>query len=603
MTSLGDVSSGMERGMARRMTSWITAACILTLASARTALASDFSHLCQTSDGAFVMENGELLETQAHRMSSAEALPYTVLSETVEAEETGYCVSWAKVADGRIFDFQYRRSLQRITFTFGGARRESEVRCTLEADGLPANLDCDRRVITQRRGAASETPPGASLWEHNGSTVALVAEGNQRRFIYQTPREGLVANGVRTGTLLFEGQLDGSSYRGRAWIFTKRCGELSYAVNGQIEREGTRVVLVGRAPRVNAECKLIGRIDDRLVFDLSRSSASVVAHPPSEGKAPAVAPVAVAQISAPAPIRDLTAQFGGGCEPVDIVAWGHPALTAIRARKQARLKWAMLCRSRTLPVFGIDFDYDPQGSTRDFFLRLYDDVLRLSGGTGIAFVSIKDKLIIDVTRASKDGLAVDFRQVPDMQEFLPPQDAAAVRPAGVTTGPRTQADEQEERLFLARTSFSAPMGWTVRANSDQGSIGLIRPDGKAEIMVMLWPKARALPSVGLKQLKQVVVAGAPAVRFQQKIDGGVAEHIVFEESYANGSRILVSYRALGEPIEAGAQIFNLFLLDLKLNDSPPGGWTSAEQPITPKANTPKTDPFDGLDMSAFEKTR
>jgi hypothetical protein len=319
--------------------------------------------------------------------------------------------------------------------------------------------------------------------------------------------------------------------------------------------------------------------------------------------APAVAAPAAPQIPALAsPMRDLAAQFGDGCEAVDLTAWNHPALAAIRTRKQARLEWAMLCRNRTLPVFGIDFDYDPQGSTRDFFLPLYDDVLRLSGGAGFAFVSIKDKLIIDVTRAGKDGLSVDFRQAPDLPAPSPQRSGAAnlpPRPAAATKGPRPQADDQGEvRLFLARSSFSAPMDWTVRANPDQASIGFVRPDGKAEIKVLLWPAARPLPSVGVERQEHVVVAGAPAVRYRQRIVGGMAEHIVFEDGYADGSRIAVSYRALGEPIEVGAPIFDLFLLDLKLDDSPPGGWTPAGPPITPQA-----DPFAGLDVSAFEKTR
>ena len=140
------------------------------------------------------------------------------------------------------------------------------------------------------------------------------------------------------------------------------------------------------------------------------------------------------------------------------------------------------------------------------------------------------------------------------------------------------------------------MDWKVRANPDQNSIGFVRPDGKAEIKILLWPKSRPLPSVGVERLEHVVVAGAPAVRYRQRIVGGMAEHIVFEEGYADGSRISVCI-GLWRSDPGGAAIFDLFLLDLKLNDSPPGGWTPAGPPITPQA-----DPFAGLDVSAFEKT-
>lgn len=256
----------MARGIASAV--GVMVGCALAALSAGLAPASDYSHLCESADGAFVIEDGALFEATAQRAGTAAALPFIVLSEMVEASETGYCVSWAKAAAGQTFGFEYRRSVQRIAFDVGGERREAEMRCTLEADGLPAAFDCDRRVITQRQGMADEMPTAASFWQHNGSTLALVVEGEGRRFVYTAPREGLEANGVRPGTLLFDGRSDGRRYEGRARIFTRRCGELSYAVSGPIERGGAKVVLRGKVPRLDGACGLAGWTDDRLVFEL-----------------------------------------------------------------------------------------------------------------------------------------------------------------------------------------------------------------------------------------------------------------------------------------------------------------------------------------------
>jgi hypothetical protein len=256
------------RGPAGSIARWIGATLALVVLSPAAATASDYSDQCQTADGSFVIEDKELFEASVHRAGSASALAYTVLSETVEAEETGYCVSWAKAAAGQTFGFEYRRFVQRIAFESGGTQRTLDMRCELDSDGLPASLECDRKVITRRSGVVAKTPVAASLWRHNGSTLALAVDGEQRRFLYTEPRAGLAANGVRPGTMLFDGQTDGRRYQGRARIFTKSCGELSYAVSGPVEQGGARVVLAGKAPRLDEACSLTGWADDRLVFDL-----------------------------------------------------------------------------------------------------------------------------------------------------------------------------------------------------------------------------------------------------------------------------------------------------------------------------------------------
>lgn len=114
-------------------------------------------------------------------------------------------------------------------------------------------------------GSAS---PTRTLWLHNGSTVYLVVNGSRRQFFYLRPRPGMLAAGVSEGTLLFDGVSSGSSYQGSAFLFDKQCGSVSYAVNGPILDGGRRVVVGGRAPRLNGSCATHGYFNDALEFTL-----------------------------------------------------------------------------------------------------------------------------------------------------------------------------------------------------------------------------------------------------------------------------------------------------------------------------------------------
>src|SRR5262249_1883706 len=51
-----------------------------------------------------------------------------------------------------------------------------------------------------------------SLWDHNGSVMYLVANGAQRKFFYEQPRDGLRNAGVHEGTLLVEGRKQADQY-------------------------------------------------------------------------------------------------------------------------------------------------------------------------------------------------------------------------------------------------------------------------------------------------------------------------------------------------------------------------------------------------------
>src|SRR5262249_23634963 len=112
-----------------------------------------------------------------------------------------------------------------------------------------------------------------SLWDHNGSILYLVASGQKREFFYQEPREGMLQAGARQGSLLFSGVSKGNQYSGTAFIYKPQCGTFPYRVSGRILDNYRRVVLHGQAPRVSANCKIIGHFTDTLEFVYISSSS------------------------------------------------------------------------------------------------------------------------------------------------------------------------------------------------------------------------------------------------------------------------------------------------------------------------------------------
>ncbi len=111
-------------------------------------------------------------------------------------------------------------------------------------------------------------PSVSRQWNHNGSTMKLVADGSNRRFFYDSPRAGIRAEGVTPGTLLFEGQRIGDTYSGTAYIFSRVCGRIAYQVSGEVSGDQRSVTMFGQAPRPSSNCQIVGYREDTLVFEL-----------------------------------------------------------------------------------------------------------------------------------------------------------------------------------------------------------------------------------------------------------------------------------------------------------------------------------------------
>jgi hypothetical protein len=111
-----------------------------------------------------------------------------------------------------------------------------------------------------------DTLPAGSIWDHNGSTMILVAEGSNRVFVYAQPRAALLDEGVASGTVLFTGRRDGRSYNGVAYRFSAGCGPIGYDVSGTVSADQLRVDLYGDAPRRDGSCRIASTRPDHLVF-------------------------------------------------------------------------------------------------------------------------------------------------------------------------------------------------------------------------------------------------------------------------------------------------------------------------------------------------
>jgi hypothetical protein len=100
----------------------------------------------------------------------------------------------------------------------------------------------------------------------------------------------------------------------------------------------------------------------------------------------------------------------GGCTSPELAGWRHPLRDALSARAGARLEWVSLCRNGVYPVLGVDFAFDPQGATRDYFGPLYHALSTAAGRRPLALVSTRDAVVVTIAPLADGG--IDFDIVP-----------------------------------------------------------------------------------------------------------------------------------------------------------------------------------------------
>jgi hypothetical protein len=106
----------------------------------------------------------------------------------------------------------------------------------------------------------------ASLWDYNGSTFLLVGDDAAREFTYDTVKAGLP---VSKGATFFKGTASGNHYSGTAYVFAPRCGAMGFSVTGAVNVDGSIIVLSGKAPRRDNNCKVIDYADTEMQFSFT----------------------------------------------------------------------------------------------------------------------------------------------------------------------------------------------------------------------------------------------------------------------------------------------------------------------------------------------
>ncbi len=118
-----------------------------------------------------------------------------------------------------------------------------------------------------------------SSWEHNGSIVDLISEGTKRVFVYNSPSERMISAGASRGSRIFDGKRIGNTYEGSAYLYSSKCGAISYYVKGAVSDDQRSVNISGKAPVRDAECRVVSHRNDRLVFTFTGSSNSSAGNP------------------------------------------------------------------------------------------------------------------------------------------------------------------------------------------------------------------------------------------------------------------------------------------------------------------------------------
>ncbi|MEB3292479.1 MAG: hypothetical protein VKJ24_04910 [Synechococcales bacterium] len=109
------------------------------------------------------------------------------------------------------------------------------------------------------------------------------------------------------------------------------------------------------------------------------------------------------------PNTKLFPKLSRGCDRVDLATWQHPT-KAVMIERGVEIRAVQLCDDRTYPVFYVNFKYDPQGQTQDYFLPLYAAMKSANGNYPFAFVSLSDQTIIYVTFGAEGEIQREFER-------------------------------------------------------------------------------------------------------------------------------------------------------------------------------------------------
>lgn len=233
---------------------------------------------CSTADGRhsidFAFGSGDLVEAE-----TATETKFEQLSKTLLESKRSTCQSTSSSDEFEVVEERYMLRIRQLV-RVPGRQSDLYLYCEKYWDNSVAGA-CDsgsndivkqhsiivpsyKQMAEQSDDAGTTT----SVWNHNGSLMYLVAEGRQRKFIYRRPKLAMLDAGAKQDTVLFNGEAIGDTFSGTAYIFNRKCGAFSYSVSGSILDSGRRVLMRGKAPKVNNNCKVSGSMNDELEFTL-----------------------------------------------------------------------------------------------------------------------------------------------------------------------------------------------------------------------------------------------------------------------------------------------------------------------------------------------
>jgi hypothetical protein len=153
------------------------------------------------------------------------------------------------------------------------------------------------------------------------------------------------------------------------------------------------------------------------------SSSPTESIPPTEVETAQVKKSEVARVSnSPQPSRSKLPSIAESklnrqtmlkdCQDVDLANWEHPT-KKVMIERGVEIVGVQLCDNQTFPVFFVNFKYDPQGQTKDYFFPLYAAMSKANGDHSFAFVSLRDDKIISVGFERSTGeIITNFYDLP-----------------------------------------------------------------------------------------------------------------------------------------------------------------------------------------------
>lgn len=148
--------------------------------------------------------------------------------------------------------------------------------------------------------------------------------------------------------------------------------------------------------------------------ELSNSFSTIVAAPPTQSpaiqstKTPSPQKLSLQEVALPyMPHTKLFPILSKGCERLDLSTWEHPTKD-VMIQRGVEIIAVQLCSDRTYPIFYVNFPYDPQGQTKDYFYPLYAAMKSANGNWPFAFVSMKDQTIIQISTDQDGAIQTEF---------------------------------------------------------------------------------------------------------------------------------------------------------------------------------------------------